>query len=466
MNERYDFLVIGGGSAGYAGASTASRLGLRTAIVEGSTDVGGLCILRGCMPSKTLLESAHRAETVRRAAEFGLRAEYQGADATAILARKRRLIGEFASYRREQLETGKFDFIRGRARFMDAHTVEIELLESGESLRIEAKSFLVATGSRMNRVHLPGLDAVGCWDSDELLDATHIPNSVVVLGGGAIGLEFASYYAGLGREVTVLQRGPQLLKEVDLDVATALAEALEKRGVRVLRKTAIQGIERAGTLKRVRFLHDSAERSVEAEEIIYALGRKPETRGLMLERAGFIAEYDSLRVSATQQSAVPHIFAAGDVCGPFEVVHIAVQQGEIAARNAARLLRGEGDEFENIDYRLKVFAVFTWPEVATVGVSEREAAEQGIDFLAAQYAFCDHGKSMLRGETEGFVKLIVERDSRRIIGGAAIGPDAAELIHEITVAMHFRGTAADLARVPHYHPTLSEIWTYPAEELA
>ncbi len=465
MTDAYDFVVIGGGSAGYAGASTAARLGLRAAVIEAAETMGGLCILRGCMPSKALLESAHRAETIRRAEEFGLRAEYLGADGPAILARKRLLVSEFAAYRRGQLESGRFDLIRGHARFTDPHTLRVELLEGGTS-EVKGRAFLVATGSQINRVHLPGLEEVGSWDSDEVLESAHLPESVIVLGGGAIAIEAATFHAGLGAKVTIIQRGPHLLKEVDADVADALTEALEKRGIQVHCGTSLLRVEKHGAQKRVVFFQDDEERSVDAEQIIYALGRRPNTDGLDLAQAGVTCSTKGVRTVATQQSSAPHIFAAGDVCGPFEVVHIAIQQAEMAARNAARFLGDAPEPLEQIDYRLKLFAVFTQPEVAAVGLSESDAKAQGLDFLMATYPFDDHGKSMVRGETDGFVKLIVASDTRQILGGAVVGPDASELIHEIAVAMHFHGTAGDLARVPHYHPTLSEIWTYPAEELA
>src|SRR5260221_10417163 len=234
MSE-YDFIVIGGGSAGYAGAATAARLGLKTAVIEGGRDVGGLCILRGCMPSKTLLESGHRAEAIRRAGEFGLHAEYRSADGPAIRARKRKLIGEFADHRRQQLETGSFDFIRGEASFVDAHTIEVHLLEGGVRT-LAARAFLIATGSRVQWHEIPGLRETGVWTSDEVLDSEHIPASVVVLGGGAIALETASYYAGIGSRVSVIQRGGQGLKETDADVASALTEALEHRGIAIFRE--------------------------------------------------------------------------------------------------------------------------------------------------------------------------------------------------------------------------------------
>jgi pyruvate/2-oxoglutarate dehydrogenase complex dihydrolipoamide dehydrogenase (E3) component len=460
----FDFIVIGGGSAGYAGAATAAQFGLKTAVIEGGRDVGGLCILRGCMPSKTLLESGHRAEGIRRAAEFGLRAEYQGADGAAILARKRRLIGEFADHRRQQLETGNFEFLRGEAAFVDAHTVEVRLLDGG-SRKLTARAFLIATGSRVSLREVPGLRETGFWTSDEMLDSAHIPASVIVLGGGAIALEAASYYAGIGSHVTVIQRGEQVLKETDVDVATALTEALQHRGIEIFRNTKLLHVERAGAAKRVQFSHGGKDRSVEAEEIIYALGREPAIDHLQLARAGVTTKHHAIVADAHQRCGPAHIFAAGDVCGPFEVVHIAIQQAEIAARNAARTLQRLNGAPEETDYRLALFAVFTDPQVASVGFSEREAREKH-DILVAKYPFSDHGKSLIHGSTEGFVKLIAEREGRQIIGASCVGPDAAELIHEIVVAMYFRATARDLIRIPHYHPTLSEIWTYPAEELA
>jgi len=464
MTDAFDFIVIGGGSAGYAGASVAAGLGLKVAVIESAAEVGGLCILRGCMPSKTLLESGHRAEAIRGAGEFGLRAEYLGADGGAIRARKRRLIGEFAEYRRGQLESGRFEFIRGLASFTDAHHVEVRLREGGLR-RVEGRAFLIATGSRVHCPEIPGAKEAAPWTSDDVLDSDRIPASLVILGGGAIGLEAASFYAGVGARVTVIQRSGQLLREADADVAEALTTALEARGITIFRETALVRLERGNGMKRVVFTHAGSEQAVEAEAIICALGRRPQTAGLDLERAGLALSAKGVGANAHQQSEQAHIFAAGDVCGPHEIVHIAIQQAELAARNAARLLGKLAGEMEVIDYELKIFAIFTHPEVASVGLTERECGQQGIAFRAASYLFADHGKALVRGAKEGFVKLLVAPETRRIIGGACVGVEASELIHEIVVAMHFRATAGDLARVPHYHPTLSEIWTHPAEEL-
>ena len=466
MNKNYDFVVIGGGSAGYAAASAATKAGLSVAVIEGGKEVGGLCILHGCMPSKALLESAKRFDTISRAKEFGLRAENISAHGDEIIARKKRLIAGFADYRREQLEKGDFDFIRGMAGFVDDHTLEI-VSDQNERTQITGRTFLISTGSTEHMVAIPGLAETGYLDSNAVLDATEIPDSVIVLGGGAVAMEFAHYYAALGKKVTIIQRGEQVLGTMDTDVAGALVTAFEKRGIQVFLKTNLVRIEKHDGKKRVWFQHDGVEKFAEAGEIIYALGRKAQLSGLNLERAGVtLAKRGHIACNASQQTSVPHIFGAGDVVGPHEIVHLAVQQGEIAARNAARILNASTEPLEEIDYRLKLFVVFSEPQVAFVGMTERELQRDQVAHAVACYPFYDHGKSMLMDEIDGFVKLIVDEKSRKILGGAVVGPHAADLIHEIVVAMAFHATAGELACVPHYHPTLSEIWTYPAEELA
>ncbi len=460
----FDFIIIGGGSAGYAAARTAISLGLKTCVVDGAEELGGLCILRGCMPSKTLLATASRAVSVRRAAEFGLRAGVLEVRGDEILARKRRLIGEFADYRRGQLERGDFELVRGFAHFVDSQTIDVAL-RSGGVQRITGRAFLLATGSVVGDVPLPSLKDVGYWTTDDVLESAHVPQSLVILGGGATAVEFATYYSGLGRDVAIIQRSEQLLKGTDADVADALTHGLRERGVKVFTGTKLLRAEKAGEKKRIVFEHEGSNATVEAEQIIHALGRTPMVNGLGLDAAGIELTKGRPTMRPTQQTSQSHIFAAGDVSGPFEIVHIAIQQGEIAVRNAARLLAQKG-EMEETDYRLKLSVIFSDPEVAECGASEQDLRTDSTAFRVAKYPFNDHGKSMCMGETDGFVKLIAAEHGGEILGGAVVGPHAAELIHEIVVAMRFRATARQLAETPHYHPTLSEIWTYPAEELA
>ncbi|MFZ4683523.1 MAG: dihydrolipoyl dehydrogenase family protein, partial [Terrimicrobiaceae bacterium] len=370
----------------------------------------------------------------------------------------------FAAYRREQLETGKFAFLRGQAAFTDPNTLSVRNPDGTET-SVTSRSFLIATGSVISAPPVSGLAEAGCLTSDDVLDLTELPASVIVLGAGPVALEMAHYFAALGREVTIIQRSGQLLTGVDSDIAGVVEESFRKRGAQVFTNTKLLRVERDGEIRRVVFTHDGKEKSVEASAVLNALGRKPNTSALGLEEAGVELRGSTVQTNLHQQTTAPHIFAAGDCAGPFEVVHIAIEQGELAARNTARVLQGS-DGLESMNYRLKLYAVFTEPQVAAVGLSEREAAAQGHAILTATYPFNDHGKSLVMGETEGFVKLIVDASTREILGGSVVGPHASDLIHEIVVAMRFRATAGQLATIPHYHPTLSEIWTYPAEELS
>ncbi len=459
----YDFIVIGGGSAGYAAARTAVGFGLRVAVIEGGREVGGLCILRGCMPSKTLLESARRFRILSHAAEFGLACDNPRFDASAIIQRKKRLIEEFADYRKSQLESGKFVFCRGSAEFLDERMVRVSMVD-GSTTTMQGKSFLIATGSEISTPPVPGLAEARCLTSDVLLDLEEIPSSIIVLGAGPVALEMASYCRAFGAEVTIIQRGPHILRGSDTDMASVLEEGLRADGIAIHTGTKLVQVERASSTMSVVFEKNGQTSTLHASHVLNALGRTPALNGLEvlgLEKIG-----GRIKVSPTQATCIPHIFAAGDVCGGLEVVHVAIQQGEIAAANAALQLGQRQGELRCMDYRLKLFAVFSDPQFASVGATEAELTAAGTPFLTATYPFADHGKSLLMGETRGSVKLTASLATGEILGGVVVGPEASELIHEVTVAMRYRSTVSEFAAIPHYHPTLSEIWTYPAEEIA
>ena len=329
---------------------------------------------------------------------------------------------------------------------------------------ISARTSLIATGSAPAVPAIPGLGETGFWTSDDLLDCVELPATLTVLGGGPIALEMATYCQELGVAVTIVQRSPQLLRGSDPDVATVVQRGLEELGVRIFTGTKILRVERTASGASTIFEQNGMTIMVEGDRILNALGRSPVVDAV--GGSGVDVTAGRVVVGPDQRTSRPNIFAAGDVCGVFEVVHIAITQGEIAARNAARFVRGEGGPSEVCDYRLRLFAVFSNPQVATVGATEAGLREAGIAFETAVYPFVDHGKALVLGETAGFAKLIVDSVSREILGASVVGPQAPELIHEVVVAMRFRATAGDLAGVPHYHPTLSEIWTYPAEELS
>ena len=452
----YDLAIIGGGSGGYAAARTASRAGLRTVVIEGAQEIGGLCILRGCMPTKALLFAAEVMHRASHAEPWGITSDQITFDFPKVMARKDRLVQEFADYRREQLATGKFKFIRATAHFLDPHTIQ---LSSGE--RLKAAHFIIATGSKIAPSPLPSLASLACLDSDSALKLEKLPESLIMLGGGAVAVEFAQFFARFGVRVTLIQRSPHILHEFDSDAAEALEIAFRREGVTLYTGTQLVEGKKGPEGKEIVFKKGNRLLNVQAEQVFFALGRVPNIEALRLERIGIQVEYNRIVTDLEMRTSIPHIYAAGDCTGLHEIVHIAVLQGEVAAHNIARR-----DRTKKMDYRLLTEVIFTEPQIASVGLTEKRADVKGIRYVAASYPFKDHGKSMIMEATDGFVKLLADPMSGEIIGGCCVGPMAGELIHEIIVAMDRRLTVHELAATPHYHPTLSEIWTYPAEELA
>jgi dihydrolipoamide dehydrogenase len=452
----YDLIVIGGGSAGYAAARTAAREGLKTAVIEGGEKVGGLCILRGCMPTKALLYAAEVMHLASHAEPWGIRAEEVSFNFTQVMARKNRLIGEFADYREQQLRSGKFEFVRANARFIDPHTLELST-----GTKISGRNFLVATGSRVAPSPIPSADDIGCLNSDTALEIERLPKSLIVLGGGAVAVEFAQFFARFGVKVTLIQRSPHVLHEFDGEVAGELEKVFRREGIEVYTGTQLLDMRRVAGQKEVAFTHAGQTIRVLADEIFFGLGRVPNTRSLGLAEIGVTLEGERVVTNAAMHTNLPHIYAAGDCTGPFEIVHIAIQQAEIAAHNVAH-----PQAVKKMDYRLVTEIIFTEPQIACVGLTEKKARSQNISYLAASYPFNDHGKSLIMEAKDGFVKLLADPKTGEILGGCCVGPVGGELIHEIIAAMHNRMTVHELAAMPHYHPTLAEIWTYPAEELA
>jgi pyruvate/2-oxoglutarate dehydrogenase complex dihydrolipoamide dehydrogenase (E3) component len=457
---RFDLAVLGGGSAGYAAARTAAAAGLETVVIEGGPEVGGLCILRGCMPSKALLYAAEVLHLARSAKTWGLRIPEAGFDFKAVMARKNAMIADFAQDRRKSLAAGKFAFLRAGARFVDPHTVALSRAAGGAPRFVKSKHFVICTGSVIAPAAVPGLAEAGFLTSDDVLSLRRPPRSLIVLGGGPVALELAQFLRRFDVEVTLIQRGEHLLREFDPDAAAAVEAALQREGVRIWKGAALIEAFRQGRRKGLAFRHGGRTRKVLAENILYALGRVPETAGLDLHHAGVETDDRRIVTNAAMQTSAPHIYAAGDCTGPHQIVHLAVEQGEIAGHNVAH-----PSAPRCIDYRLLINIVFTEPQAAVVGLTEKTARAQRIPFRAASYPFNDHGKSLLMEAKDGFVKLLADPLSGEILGGACVGPQGGELIHEVVAAMYKRMTVRELAQMPHYHPTLAEIWTYPAAEL-
>jgi pyruvate/2-oxoglutarate dehydrogenase complex dihydrolipoamide dehydrogenase (E3) component len=376
------------------------------------------------------------------------------------MARKSAMVEKFAHYRRQELNSGKFTLFRARARFLDAHTLALGEARGRAPKFLTAQHFVISTGSVIAPPPLPDLADAGFLTSDEALSLPRLPKSLIVLGGGPVAVELAQFFCRFDVKVTLIQRSEHLLRDCDAGAAIALETALEREGMRLYTDTKLLGAFRKGRGKGIRFQFRNQIKRVSADEILMALGRIPATAGLGLEEIGVKTEYGRIVTNDFMQTNLPHIYAAGDCTGPHQIVHIGVEQGEVAARNIIHPGKKQG-----MDYRLLCSVVFTDPQVAVVGLTERLASARKIPYLAASHPFNDHGKAMIMGTQEGFVKLLAAPGTGEILGGTCVGPMAGELIHEIIAAMRGRMTVGELAAMPHYHPTLAEIWTYPAEEL-
>ena len=453
----FDFVVIGGGSAGHAAARTIHASGGSVAVCDGGKELGGLCILRGCMPSKTLIYSAEVLHQAKQGSMFGFENSDLRADMAAMQQRKKDIIAEFADYRKGQLEDGRFSLFRSKAKFLDEHSVELE-----DGTVIEADKFLISTGSKISMPEVPGLSEVYFKTSDDVLDISEVPEEVVVLGGGIVACELAQFLSRVGARVTILQRNEHIIKEFPKSASNCVQEKFNEEGINVVTGVSIDCLtQNDKEIIRVDYQHDDEIHSIETKFLLHALGRIPATDGLNLEAIGVeIEKTGHIKTNAFQQTSVPHIYAAGDCAGPHEIVHIAIRQGETAASHS------QGQSPESISYDHLLGVVFTDPQVAKVGLLPRELEKRGIEYLSADYPFDDHGKSILMEAKHGYVAVHAEKKTGVVLGAECVGKDAGELIHTLSVAVSMRATVHQLARADWYHPTLSEIWTYPIEDLA
>jgi pyruvate/2-oxoglutarate dehydrogenase complex dihydrolipoamide dehydrogenase (E3) component len=407
------------------------------------------------MPTKTILRSAEIAALMRRATEFGLTPVEVRASLSSIVERKNRLVREFADYRIQQLRDPGHTLYEAPASFLTPY-----LLQAGSD-QITAKAFIIATGSIPRVGLVPGLDHARCLTSDELLDLRDQPGSLIVLGAGPVGLELGQFFSRIGTRVTIVQRSPSVLSHLDHDVGDALLQALEQDGLSILTEAAVHKIDQAGAQPVVQITRQGKEQAVSGELVLNALGRVPNIAGLNLPSAGVAVDQGRVIVDGAMRTSQPHIFAAGDVTNLYNIVHIAIQQGELAGWNACHPKAPP----KSFDDRLVTEVIFTDPQVAVVGLSEQACRARGIAYLMASYPFADHGKAMCLGATHGFVKLLADPKTGSILGAQIVGPEAGELIHELIAVMYYHGTVQDLLRIPHYHPTLAEIVTYPAESI-
>lgn len=465
-NGVYEVVVIGAGSAGYAAASKLGDYGIRTALVERDKELGGLCILRGCMPSKIFIESANLFRRMKTSAEFGIHADGLQVSMEEVQERKQRLVKNFQSYRENELRDGNFDLVRGSGTFISDCKIKVEDTHGDRILRFSHA--VIATGSTSVLPKIDGLKDGNYWLSRDSLETREIPEHLVIIGGGAIGCEMAHCFEGLGSNVTIINRSESVLKDFDEDISKLITSVSRKRGITVhcnTHVTNVRYLDGDGVVVSIESDGNTAE--INGTHLLVATGRKPAIDALDLDAVGVKTEKNRISTNGYFQTNAEHIFAIGDASAQLPVVHEAVIQGENVAKHIAIRM---GILHEVIPFteplQMELFGVFTHPECARVGMNAERIQKLGYKTATATYPFSDHGKAEILDETDGFVKIVCEEVTGKILSASAVGPQVIDLIHEMQIAIHAGLTVSEFLAIPHYHPTLAEIWTYPAEKLA
>jgi dihydrolipoamide dehydrogenase len=445
--ESFDLVVLGAGPGGYTAAIRAAQLGLRAAIVE-REELGGICLNRGCIPSKAMLRSAEVLGLLQHASDYGLIASGIEADFGAVIERRERIVAQLVQGVTFLLKQNHVTVIHGTGRLTGPNALEVEQPE-GKTI-VEFSNLILATGSRAATPPIPGIDLPGVIDSDGALALRTPPARLVICGAGAVGVEWAQVFRAFGSEVTILELLPQLVPTEEQEIARELKRAFDRAGIAShvgARVTAIRQVE--GSLE-VAAEIEGNESNFPADAVLLALGRRPNLDGLGLEAAGVAFEPRRLLTDAQMRTNVPHIYAIGDVTGRFLLAHIAAHQGIVAAETIA------GHAGHSFDERIVPAAIFTHPEIASVGLRERAAREEGVPVRVGRFPFAASGRALASGESAGFVKIVAHEETGEVLGAHIIGPSAGEIIGEASLAMRLHATIDDLASTIHVHPTFSE----------
>jgi dihydrolipoamide dehydrogenase len=441
VSRKQDVVVIGGGPGGLVIASVAGQLGLRVTLIEKSEHLGGDCLHSGCVPSKTLINTARVAHRMRHAAQLGLTPCDPEVDINQVLNRVDSVIAHIQQNDDpERFRRYGCDVRFGAARFLNAHEVTVN-----EEV-IRAKRFVIATGSQPVVPPIPGIAEVGYDTNETIFKRRELPPRLAVIGGGPVGIELAQAFSRLGSRVTIVESADRILPVADSEVSATLRQVLEAEGITLRLSCQVANARRDGDSRQL-FLTNGE--SVECERILVAAGRRPAVFGLGLDEAGVEHNAKAVVVDARLRTRQPHIYAIGDVCGPYQFTHMAeYHAGIVLASLLFRVPR-------KVDYRVIPSVTYTDPEAAQVGLTEHQAQAQGLRYEVARFPFSDIDRAITDGIDTGFLKILIVRG--RVAGASLVGAHAGELIHELALAMQTRAKAGDISRLIHAYPTLSQI---------
>ncbi|PLR72554.1 dihydrolipoyl dehydrogenase [Bacillus sp. UMB0728] len=457
MAQEYDLVILGGGTGGYVAAIRASQLGLKTAVVE-KGKLGGTCLHNGCIPSKALLRSAEVYATARHAEEFGVLTGDVSVNFGKVQERKNKIIDQLHKGVQHLMKQGKIDVFEGLGRILGPSifspmpgTISVEMNNGSENEMLIPKNVIVSTGSRPRT--FPGLEIDGTqvMTSDEALEMTEIPKSIIIVGGGVIGIEWASMLSDFGSEVTVIEYADRIIPTEDREISKEMQRLMKKKGV----KFAVGAKVLPETLQKGEEVKISAEikgekKEFSAEKLLVSVGRQANTEGIGLENTDIQIEKGFISVNEYFQTKESHIYAIGDVIGGLQLAHVASHEGITAVEHIAN------ENPSPLDYSLISKCIYSSPEAASVGLTEDEAKEKGHDVKTGKFSFRAIGKALVFGESDGFVKIVADKETDDILGVHMIGPHVTDMISEAGLAKVLDATPWEVAHTIHPHPTLSE----------
>jgi len=454
MNEKIDIVIIGGGPGGYVSAIKAAHLGLKAVLVE-KDKLGGGCLNRGCIPTKALVSTAEMLNHLQRAEEFGIQVKDYSIDFPAVMKRKDLITQRLSSGVGQLMKANQVRVVRGEGQIVESGKVEVTDT-AGEKEVIKTKNIIIATGSKVMRLPIPGIDSGGVITSDKALSLNELPSRMLIVGGGVVGIEFAGIFRALGVEVTVVEMLPRILLPIDEEIARRLTQLLKRKGIEILTDCKVKEIKNTNQNLEVLVSTNNGEKKLETEKVLLAAGRVPELGNINVQRLGIKLDKRAIKVDEKMRTNIPGIYAVGDVVGKIMLAHVASREGIVAVKNIA------GKEVL-MDYKVVPNCVFSMPEIASVGLTEEEARKENNNIKVSKFPFMANGKALGMGETEGMVKIIADADTSELLGIHILGPHASDLIAEGTLALSMEATADEIVNTIHAHPTLAEAIAEAAE---
>jgi dihydrolipoamide dehydrogenase len=448
--KNYDVIVLGGGPGGYVAAVKASQLGFKTAIVE-KDKIGGVCVNIGCIPTKALLKNAEIYEELSHAQSWGFSFDNLKFDYKAIIKRSRDVADANSKGADFLMKKNKIDVIRGFGKFSDKNTISVSDNEGKETAVVKAKHIIIATGARPRMIPNVIADGVRILTSTEAMTRTDQPKSIIIIGAGAIGMEFAYFFNTFGTQVTVVEMLPQILPVEDEEVSKNLEKILSKKGIEFLTNTKVEQIKTDDKSVSVTVSSQGSSKTLQAEHCLVAIGVQGNTENMGLEKNGFLLEKGWIKVDEYYRTNIDGVYAIGDIIGAPWLAHVASHEGIVCVEKIA------GKEAHPIDYKSIPGCTYCQPQVASIGLTERKAKELGYDIKVGKFPYMANGKARAIQERDGFIKVIFDAKYGELLGAHIIGYDATELLSEFGIAKVLGATYKEIGNTIHAHPTLSEM---------